>query len=73
VRASAFESHIATTSWRITLESLEPYLTIETLRERLATIHYPGLNAEDKQAADALREAIERHDRGLPDSEFGWN
>jgi predicted KAP-like P-loop ATPase len=70
VRATTLGSHVSTTKWRITLGTIEPYLTVGALRARLTTIDDAGLDDGDKRAVEALRTAIERRDNGLADSDF---
>jgi predicted KAP-like P-loop ATPase len=73
VRTSGVGDHVATTKWRIILGTIEPYVTLDELRTRLSPIDASSLNDEDKRAVTALRQAIERRDRGIADTAFGWD
>ncbi len=73
VRSSAMGSHVARTSWRLILGNLEPYLTVEALRARLAAVDDGVLNSIDKRAIEAARTAIGRRDKGIADTAFGWD
>ena len=72
VRTSGVGDRVAMTNWRVFLGNIEPYVSVEELRTRLSSIDASSLDDEDKRAVRALQHAIERRDRGLADTAFGW-
>jgi len=70
VQSHGIASQVSTTTRRIRLSELEPFVSIESPRARLASMTVTSQSEEDRRAVDALRMALRRKDKGLSEDAF---
>jgi predicted KAP-like P-loop ATPase len=62
--------HAATSRWRIRLDSLEPFIEIDSLEKRVNELELGDLSQEQSEAINQFRRAVSRKKQGKPDDGF---
>ncbi|MBI2311415.1 MAG: hypothetical protein HYU77_02810 [Betaproteobacteria bacterium] len=68
--SQGFGDYAAKTHWRIRLDSLEPFVEIEHLEQRVIALQALDLPEKQNEAVKQFRKAIRRREQGKPENPF---